>query len=257
MSGAIDVRNPWTPYYSLWLRVLELRSENHNTRLVKVKAHATKCSVEHSPVLAARRHGNNWADSIAKRGAALGEVAAPARERVAKVRQLSLYVWRYYGRLLLWSKPREIFGQRGLGAQVQKMRIYKLPAHSLALVGEHLRCMRCVRRQSELCQHSACVDASAAPHRLYTWSQEQSGVFCWCCGAYSFVRTHRLAKGCPGAPLRGAVVNRTLDRMKSGYHPDRKACRFLGDPVPLCLGACMVPLGILPTTEGAEHAGGC
>ena len=177
----------------------------------------------------------------------MNRISDRSSEVVARVRLFSCFVWRYYARLLRWSRARSLFGQASVSARGH--RVFRLPVHSVALVGAHLRCVRCLRRQQDLAQQSVCVPASLAPHTLCSWSETPEAIFCRVCGAYSFSKTRGLARGCAGEPAQPSV----LKWMLSGRHPDRRKKAWLGHVDSCCMHACLVPLGTLPAGSAGEN----
>ena len=53
-------------------------------------------------------------------------------------------------------------------------------------------------------------------------------LFCTVCGAYSWKRTHRLAKLCPRRPGPGTAGRRS--RIAVGFFPDRDNLKLIGPP---------------------------
>ena len=230
---------PPPPYQRWWAQVLDLKREFPSARVTKIRAHVSMTSVRHSRALLERKAGNDAADSLAKQAAAKQPVDEAILERLARVKLLAVYHWKFYGRLLFWSKVRGLIPHRGKPQERKAMRLRALPVHSFALVGGQFRCVRCFRVESAA-QHSPCLQAGARPHRLYSWENGGVGLFCWGCGAWTFGRTVRLARPCEGPPRRGSQAMYRLKSARAGLNPGSR--ERLGDPRPCELTEWLIPL---------------
>ena len=233
---------------------MDFKGEYPNALVTKVKAHVARKAAQHSERQWELKMGNDVADLWAKKGAAKCPVDDSILQRVESVRKVSLYLWRYYGSLLLWAKAHKLFDHVSAGQRVSRTaRLRALPVHSVALICGQMRCIRCLRLEQDVAhrQQGECLPPVALPHRLYVWNVDRPGVFCSACGAFSFGRTQKLARACTGRPPAAQAYR--LGYARRGQHP--KTMQFLGDPTPVGVSEWLIPL-LSPCDNHRRTAGG-
>ena len=183
------------------------------------------------PAVMHRRWGNNWADTLAKAGAALHPDRPQCRVRAAQMTGILREVLPFFGRALASLVDRDFLPKRPDPTGL--VRIPRLSPHVVVEFGEEgaERCCKCLRFGRAGKVPGSCLPSGTRQHSLYELG---GGIFCSTCAAYSFSRTRMLASACTGFPDSKSSAMVRLNRLLSGRHPHNR--RLLGTSRPLWAG---------------------
>ena len=190
-----------------------------------------------------KKQGNDWADTLAKKGAALHPDRPEARVRAAKMQLVLAEVLPYFGRCLKLLVDSDWLPERR--TRKAAMRVPLLTGHVVTQdqQGGQARCCRCLRLANGGFVNGPCIPQGQVPHLLCSLGE---GLFCSVCGAYSFSRTRKLAQACRGHPVAKSGADVYLQRLLGGRHPVTR--KVLGSPQDLWAGA----LDLLLTGDSAS-----